>query len=124
MTTDIEAPVETHVTASSAHAAAPACDTCGGPIRQRTRHAKRFCSNPCRNAFHGAERRKDAIRAKAVELYQALRLLHDNLAEYQRINNLGGYDNHDMRMARAAMDGLKPPVEPKDLLKAKEPAPA
>jgi hypothetical protein len=36
-------------------------------------------------------------------LLNALRLLHDNLAEYQRLNNLGGYDNHDMVAARDAI---------------------
>lgn len=41
--------------------------------------------------------------AAAPDLLQALKLLHDNLAEYQRINNLGGYNNHDMKMARAAL---------------------
>lgn len=37
------------------------------------------------------------------DLVHALRLLHDNLAEYQRINQLGGYDNQDMQIARAAL---------------------
>lgn len=41
--------------------------------------------------------------AAAPELLAALELLHDNLAEYQRINHIGGYDNHDMKMARAAI---------------------
>ena len=41
--------------------------------------------------------------AAAPELLEALNLLHDNMAEYGRINNLGGYDNQDMRMARAAI---------------------
>lgn len=39
----------------------------------------------------------------APDLLAALRLLHDNLAEYQRINNLGGYDNQDMQIALAAI---------------------
>jgi hypothetical protein len=37
-------------------------------------------------------------------LVAALQSLHDNLAEYQRINNLGGYDNQDMQQARAALE--------------------
>lgn len=41
--------------------------------------------------------------AAAPDLLAALALLHDNLAEYQRINHLGGYNNHDMVMARAAI---------------------
>lgn len=36
-------------------------------------------------------------------LVAALRQLHDNNAEYGRINNLGGYDNQDMKQARAAL---------------------
>ena len=43
------------------------------------------------------------LLADNARLREALQLLHDNLAEYQRINNLGGYDNHDMKMARAAL---------------------
>lgn len=39
----------------------------------------------------------------APELLEALRLLHDNIAEYARINNLGGFDNQDMKLARAAI---------------------
>ena len=41
--------------------------------------------------------------AAAPDLLVALQLLHDNLAEYQRINNIGGYDNADMTQARAAI---------------------
>jgi hypothetical protein len=41
--------------------------------------------------------------AAAPDLLAAIQLLHDNLAEYQRINNIGGYENHDMKMARAAI---------------------
>ena len=36
-------------------------------------------------------------------LVAALQQLHDNNAEYGRINNLGGYDNQDMQAARAAL---------------------
>lgn len=41
--------------------------------------------------------------AAAPDLLEALQLLHDNIAEYARINHLGGFDNQDMRMARAAL---------------------
>ena len=34
----------------------------------------------------------------------ALQGLHDDVAEYQRINHLGGYDNHWMKIARAALE--------------------
>lgn len=41
--------------------------------------------------------------AAAPRLLAALQMLHDNIAEYARINNLGGFDNQDMRDARAAI---------------------
>lgn len=37
------------------------------------------------------------------ELLAALKGLHDDIAEYARINNLGGFDNHWMKAARAAI---------------------
>ena len=37
------------------------------------------------------------------ELREVLQALHDYIAEYQRINHLGGYDNHCMKRARAAI---------------------
>jgi hypothetical protein len=44
-----------------------------------------------------AEAERDALRT-------ALQLLHDNTADYVRINNLGDpYQNADMRMAKAAL---------------------
>ena len=36
-------------------------------------------------------------------LVAALKGLHDDIAEYARINNLGGFDNHWMKAARAAL---------------------
>lgn len=58
---------------------------------------------------YGEERDANAafiIRAcnSHYALIAALSQLHDNLAEYQRINNLGGYDNQDMRQARDALE--------------------
>lgn len=47
------------------------------------------------------------LHAENERLRGALQQLHDNVAEYARINNLGGYDNHDMVAARAA---LRPPA--------------
>ena len=38
-------------------------------------------------------------------LRDALQALHDDVAEYQRINNIGGYDNHAMVQARTALSG-------------------
>ncbi len=56
----------------------------------------------------GTEQAANAsLIAAAPELLEALQLLHDNLAEYQRINHLGGYDNQDMVLARAAIAKAK-----------------
>ena len=41
--------------------------------------------------------------AAAPDLLEALENLHANIAEYARINNLGGFDNQDMQQARAAI---------------------
>ena len=41
------------------------------------------------------------------DLVVAAKLLHDNLAEYQQINKIGGYDNQDMRMMREALAKLE-----------------
>jgi hypothetical protein len=61
-----------------------------------------------RNKAAMVERRKylpklRELKAVSRNLLAALRLLHDNLAEYQRINNIGGYENQDMQQARAAI---------------------
>lgn len=39
----------------------------------------------------------------ADELAEALKALHDDIAEYAKINNLGGFDNHCMKQARAVI---------------------
>jgi hypothetical protein len=39
----------------------------------------------------------------APDLLAALKGLHDDLAEYSRINDLGAYDNHWMQRAREAI---------------------
>lgn len=49
----------------------------------------------------------ELLRRAAPDLYEALRLLHDDIADYQSINNLGGYDNHCMKLARAALAKAK-----------------
>ena len=46
---------------------------------------------------------RDEARAEIERLRSALRGLHDDIVEYQRINHLGGYDNHWMRAARAIL---------------------
>lgn len=44
------------------------------------------------------------VQAASPELYNALEDLHNDVAEYQRLNQLGGYDNHCMVRARAALE--------------------
>ncbi len=46
---------------------------------------------------------RDEAIAEVERLRSALRGLHDDIVEYQRINHLGGYDNHWMLAARAAL---------------------
>ena len=48
-------------------------------------------------------RERDEARAEIERMRGALRGLHDDIVEYQRINHLGGYDNHWMLAARAAL---------------------
>jgi hypothetical protein len=50
-----------------------------------------------------ATRERDEARAEVERMRGALRGLHDDIVEYQRINHLGGYDNHWMLAARAAL---------------------
>ena len=48
-------------------------------------------------------RKNGCLISAAPDLLEALQLLHDSIAEFARINNLGGFENHDMKMARAAI---------------------
>ena len=41
--------------------------------------------------------------AAAPDLLEALKMLHDDIAEYAKINNLGGFDNQVVRLARTAI---------------------
>lgn len=52
-------------------------------------------------------RRASTTEASRDELARALKGLHDDIAEYARINNLGGFDNHWMKAARAALATLE-----------------
>ena len=45
------------------------------------------------------------LNAENQRLRAALRGLHDDTADYIRLNNLGGYDNHWMKAAREALGG-------------------
>ena len=51
---------------------------------------------------------RDEAIAEVERLRSALRGLHDDIVEYQRINHLGGYDNHWMLAARAALAAAEP----------------
>lgn len=82
-----------------------ACDTCGSLFTPK-RSWGRFCDSRCRNAFHQAEARIEAIEAKAPELYAAL-------AQLGKVEGPAG------DMARRAIAGLKPPATPKQLLEDK-----
>lgn len=55
----------------AAQAAQKACDTCGTSFKPK-RSWNRFCSSKCRNAFHAAAARKEAMRKAAPELFDAL----------------------------------------------------
>lgn len=48
-----------------------------------------------------------SLRNKVDTLSNALQTLHDDIVEYQDINNLDGYNNHTMRLARAALRNSK-----------------
>lgn len=80
-----------------------ACDTCGSVFASRRAWA-RFCDSRCRNAFHQAEARVEAIRAAAPRLYEALRSIAANGAPAAA------------DFAAEAIKDLRPPVEPKALL--------
>ena len=42
--------------------------------------------------------------AAAPDLKDALQMLYDEIADYIKLNNLGGMDNQSMKFARAALD--------------------
>jgi hypothetical protein len=46
------------------------------------------------------------------ELVDTLRAMHDEQEDYSFINNLGGYNNHNMRRARAVMTKMGVPFAP------------
>lgn len=55
----------------------------------------------CNQAADEIERLKDG----EARLRAALRMLYDEMDEYQRINDLSAYNNQVMRQARAALEG-------------------
>jgi len=50
--------------------------------------------------------------AAAPDLYAALNLLHDEIADYIAINNLGALNNSSLRMARAALSRARGDLPP------------
>jgi len=48
--------------------------------------------------------KSEALEAEVKRLRDALQGLHDDVAEYQSINNLGGYNNHWMVIAHKALE--------------------
>lgn len=78
------------------------CDTCGSAFTPK-RSWSRFCDARCRNAFHQAEARSDAIKARALALYRVLASLSD-------------VEGPVGEQAKAALAGLKPPETAKALL--------
>lgn len=91
---------ETH--SAARQSALIACDTCGTVFAVR-RAWTRFCGSQCRNAYHAAERRLEAIREAGPRLYAVL-------AQLAEVEGPVG------TQARNAIAGLKPPVAPKALL--------
>ena len=51
--------------------------------------------------------RDQAVAAAQTTLFDALKMLHDDIADYARINHLGGFQNHAMKAARAALAKVK-----------------
>jgi hypothetical protein len=49
----------------------------------------------------------DRLKEVNALLVDALQVLHDETADYIKINNLSGYENQSMRKARAALAAAK-----------------
>ena len=79
------------------------------PCNCRFRIDNSECVNRClhhaelENKYDELTAQLAAARAENERLRFALQGLHDDNADYLRINNLGGYDNHWMVIARAAL---------------------
>lgn len=79
-----------------------ACEQCG-TLFASGRVWTRFCGDRCRNDFHTAERRKKAIRARALDLFTALRKIAEGHHDPIGVNS---------QVAADAIKGLVPPEEP------------
>lgn len=90
-------------TASQTHLAEAGATQCAmsgcGVLFKRSRRWQAFCSNKCRNDFHARETRIEAIRARAVQMYEALLKIADGFAQ-------GG---DAALLAQAAIKDLKAP---------------
>lgn len=81
-----------------------------GPWRLSEEKFSTLYVEPFICAIFGTDKTAEAnarLIAAAPELLEALENLHANIAEYARINNLGGFDNQDMQQARAAIAKAK-----------------
>lgn len=96
-----------------------ACETCGSLFTPKRGWA-RFCSTPCRNAFHAAEARKEAIRAAALDLYAGLVVARGALRgtdlEHVWINYPTKPEIGLGQLLDQVLGKLKPQIEPKALL--------
>jgi hypothetical protein len=93
-----------------------ACASCGTLFEVNAAQRKNitaggrvFCSRKCFNREWSEKKESLAsLRAERDALRAALQRLHDNTADYVRINNLGDpYQNADMRAARDALLGAQ-----------------
>lgn len=84
------------------------CEVCRSPFtpRRGAWARARFCSTKCRNTFHAAEARLEALREAGPRLYAALRRISDGKTDGLAPDVI----------ADAAIKDLKPPIEPKALL--------
>ena len=81
-----------------------------GPWRLSEEKFSSLYVEPFICAIFGTDKTAEAnarLIAAAPELLEALENLHANIAEYARINNLGGFGNQDMQQARAAIAKAK-----------------
>jgi hypothetical protein len=76
------------------------------PLREAVNEVMHYQFTNTRTAMHALQVLIDEADAAADEierLREALQMLYDETADYIQRNNLGGMDNHCMRLARAAL---------------------
>lgn len=108
---------QTHSEAASV--AQVRCEACGTDFTPR-RAWSRFCNDRCRNAFHQAEARVEAIKAAGVPMYEALRVLREIIrgkdVEQVWLNHPIEPADTPGKMIDRLLAKLKPPATPKQLL--------